>query len=61
VFKGFTFSERFKLQYRAEVFNLMNTPQFDLPNASIGNPAAGRITSVVGTPRQIQMALRLSF
>jgi hypothetical protein len=61
VFKDFSFSERFKLQFRTEVFNLMNTPQFGLPNAAIGNPAAGRITSVIGTPRQIQLALRLSF
>jgi len=61
VFKDFTFSERFKLQYRAEFFNLFNTPQFDLPNSSIGNPNAGTITSIVGNPRQVQMALRFAF
>ncbi|MBM3814727.1 MAG: hypothetical protein FJW20_24140 [Acidimicrobiia bacterium] len=61
VFKDFQLSERFKLQYRAEMFNLFNTPQFDLPNSSIGNPNAGTITSVVGNPRQVQMALRLAF
>jgi hypothetical protein len=61
VFKDFNFSERFKLQYRAEFFNLFNTPQFDLPNSSIGNPNAGTITSIVGNPRQVQMALRFAF
>ena len=61
LFKDFAASERVRLQYRAEFFNLFNTPQFDLPNSSIGNPAAGRITSTIGPNRQIQMGLRLSF
>jgi hypothetical protein len=61
LFKDFVASERWRLQYRAEFFNLFNTPQFDLPNSSIGNPAAGRITATIGPNRQIQMGLRLSF
>lgn len=61
LFKNFQFAERYKLQFRTEIFNLFNTPQFDLPNASIGNPNAGIITGTVGTPRQFQFALRLSF
>jgi hypothetical protein len=61
LFKNFAIREGMNLQYRLETFNLFNTPQFDLPNASIGNPAAGRITATVGNNRQMQMALRLSF
>ena len=61
MFKDFVASERWRLQFRAEFFNLFNSPQFDLPNASIGNPAAGRITATIGPNRQIQMGLRLSF
>lgn len=61
VFKNFAFTEKFKLQFRTEIFNLFNHAQFDLPNTSIGSPAAGTITGIVGTPRQIQFALRLSF
>jgi hypothetical protein len=61
MFKDFVASERWRVQYRAEFFNLTNTPQFDLPNASIGNPAAGRITSTIGPNRQVQMGLRVSF
>jgi outer membrane receptor protein involved in Fe transport len=61
IFKDFAASERLRVQYRAEFFNLFNTPQFDLPNSSIGNPGAGRITATVGPNRQIQMGLRLSF
>ena len=61
LFKQFAVRERYRLQFRAEFFNLFNTPQFDLPNAVIGNPAAGVISSIVGTPRQIQFALHLTF
>ena len=59
--KNFSLGEARNLQFRAEFFNLFNTPQFDLPNGSIGNPAAGRITNVVGNPRQVQLGLRLVF
>jgi hypothetical protein len=61
LFKDFSPSERWRLQFRAEVFNLTNTPQFDLPNPSIGNPNAGIINAIVGTPRQFQLGLRFSF
>jgi hypothetical protein len=61
VFKNFSITERARIQFRAEMFNLFNTPQFDLPNTAIGNPAAGRITATVGNNRQVQLALRLSF
>ncbi len=61
LFKDIAISERVSLQYRAEFFNLFNTPQFGLPNDSIGNANAGTITSIVGNPRQVQMGLRLAF
>ncbi|MBK9168952.1 MAG: TonB-dependent receptor [Bryobacterales bacterium] len=61
VFKDFSPSERWKLQFRGEFFNLFNTPQFNQPNATIGSPAAGTITSIVGNPRQVQLGLRLAF
>lgn len=61
LFKDFSPSESWRIQFRAEVFNLFNTPQFDLPNAAIGNPSAGIITATVGNPRQLQLGMRLSF
>jgi len=39
----------------------MNHPQFGQPNGTIGNSAVGTITSIVGNPRQLQLALRLAF
>jgi hypothetical protein len=61
IFKQFPVTERYTLQFRSEFFNIFNHPQFDLPNTSIGNPNAGVISSTVGTPRDIQFSLRLTF
>jgi hypothetical protein len=67
LFKDFVFSEKAgrRLQFRAEAFNVLNTPQFNNPNSQIGNAAAGTITSAGApllyqrTSRQIQLALKL--
>jgi hypothetical protein len=61
LFKGITLTERFRLQFRAEAFNVLNHPQFDLPAATIGQAGVGTITDVVGNPRDIQLGLRLTF
>jgi hypothetical protein len=61
LFKDFEFNERAKLQFRSEFFNIFNTPQFGQPNGTIFNPGVGQITSTVGTPRQVQVALRVVF
>ena len=61
LFKNFQITERFKLQFRSELFNIFNHAQFDLPNSAVGNPSAGIITALIGPPRQVQFALRLTF
>jgi hypothetical protein len=61
VFKDIPVSEQLKVQFRTEFFNVFNTPQFDLPNATIGTGPAGTITSIVGIPRQIQFGLKILF
>jgi hypothetical protein len=61
LFKDFRPVERLAVQFRAEAFNIMNHPQFGQPNGTIGNSAVGTITSIVGNPRQLQLALRLAF
>jgi len=87
--KNFRISERMNLQFRAETFNLINHPNFNLPFNQVYtttpatlpsadtttcnmtpsaialnwscNPLAGRISQTVGTPRQLQLALKLTF
>ncbi|MBM3729188.1 MAG: TonB-dependent receptor [Acidobacteria bacterium] len=61
LFKDFAIGDRWKVQFRSEAFNIWNTPQFGLPNATIGAGNAGTITSTVGNPRQLQLALRIQF
>lgn len=59
--RDFTITERAALQFRAEAFNLTNTPMFSLPNTNLSSGAVGTITSLAGDPRVMQFALRLSF
>jgi len=58
--KNTALSERFKLQFRAEAFNLFNHPNFNLPDNFLGSPTFGRITSA-RDPRHIQFGLKLLF
>jgi len=59
--KNFRLTERFRLQFRWESFNVSNTPTLSDPTASLGNPDFGKSRGTVSTPRQMQFALRLSF
>jgi hypothetical protein len=74
VLKDTKLRESLTLQFRAEFFNIFNHTNLGLPvlfvNGSgaqlfVGGggriPNAGQITTMVGTPRQIQFALKLVF
>lgn len=58
--KSITLSERQSVQFRAELFNILNHPNFELPNNQIGTPNFGRITQA-GPPRLVQFALKYFF
>jgi hypothetical protein len=61
-FKNFLFGERYNLQFRAEFFNLTNTPQFVNPNNNLTDGNFGKLQSTrLGSERQIQFALKFSF
>jgi hypothetical protein len=59
--KNTTLKERLHLQFRAEAFNLTNTPRFAPPNQSFGSPAFGVISSQSNQPRVLQFALKLIY
>jgi len=70
VLKDTTITERFRLQFRAEIFNLLNRANFNTPNLIVFTPAtkanpsgvsgtAGAITSTSTTARQVQFGLKL--
>ena len=61
LFKNFNFSEAIKVQFRAEAFNLLNTPEFSLPNGTVDTAQAGTITSTSHDARQLQFALKVMF
>ena len=53
--------ERGRLQLRFDATNIINHPSFSNPNASIGTPNAGIITSTTIGGRVVQLGARLSF
>lgn len=61
LFKNLLFTERWRLQFRAEFFNVFNRANFNNPNASLNNLTTfGTITSA-SDPRIGQLALKLFF
>jgi hypothetical protein len=60
LFKSFVLTERFKLQIRAEAFNLLNTAHFGNPDGNRAALSFGSINSV-GEARVMQFAMKLSY
>ncbi len=62
LFKTFPIRESLALQFRAEAFNLLNTPWFGGPNTTLGSANFGVVSpSQANDPRNVQLALRLQF
>jgi len=58
--KMFRISERLNLEFRAEAFNVSNTPPWNDPNGSFGSAAFGSISSA-GNPRDFEFVGKLRF
>ncbi|MGA2263658.1 MAG: hypothetical protein ABSH28_19755 [Acidobacteriota bacterium] len=54
-------TEKFGIQFRAEFFNAFNHPWLGQPVASWTNGAFGTITSTLGSNRQIQFGLKITY
>ncbi|MGO9242113.1 MAG: TonB-dependent receptor domain-containing protein [Bryobacteraceae bacterium] len=72
--KQFVISERFRLRFEADAFNIFNQPDFDTPNNNVvffpyyeGPPSVppegslGMIQHTIGSPRFMQLGLHLTF
>jgi hypothetical protein len=76
LFKDFVFNERFRLQFRAEVFNILNHPNFNAPHfggngvvaiSNSGNYNSSTFGEIGSTrdapydPRQVQFAVKFYY
>ncbi|MGH9838612.1 MAG: TonB-dependent receptor domain-containing protein [Blastocatellia bacterium] len=59
--RSFPIVKESNLLFRAEFFNLTNTPKFGAPNADRSSPSFGVISSAAANPRIIQFALKYNF
>jgi Carboxypeptidase regulatory-like domain len=65
--KNTSITERVKLQFRTEVYNLFNRTEFDQPDNALQDPTFGFSTATVSQPdgttsaRQLQFGLKLLF
>ena len=57
--KSFRLTEKFRLDFRAEAFNMFNRVVFSNPQASLDSNSFGRVTGQANAARQAQGALKL--
>jgi Carboxypeptidase regulatory-like domain/TonB dependent receptor len=66
LFRTFKLTEQFQLQFRAEAFNVSNTPHFANPNGNVNSSNFGRVLATdsayaIGRSREFRFGLRLTF
>ncbi|HEY6291304.1 MAG TPA: hypothetical protein VI455_07035, partial [Terriglobia bacterium] len=70
--RNFRLRESTNLEFRAEMFNILNRPNFDIPQRDLASPSFGQIFNTLqpqaglvsggpGEPRELQLALRLQW
>jgi Carboxypeptidase regulatory-like domain len=60
MFKNFKVTESKQFQFRAEFFNLLNHPNFFVPDSDISSPTFGQVQEA-RSQRQIQLALKFLY
>jgi hypothetical protein len=60
VSRKFKFTERWKMEFRSEFFNIMNHANWSNPTTAMNSTTLGQVTGF-GQPRLIQMGLKLYF
>jgi hypothetical protein len=61
VFKAIPITERVRLQFRGEFFNITNRVQFGPPGTTLGTSQFGVVSYQKNNPRLVQLALRLTY
>ncbi|PYS32907.1 MAG: hypothetical protein DMF75_10805, partial [Acidobacteria bacterium] len=61
IIKSIPFTERYRLIFRAEIFNIFNRANFGLPVRFLEFPSFGKSTYTVTPGRRLQFALKFSF
>jgi len=62
--RSFRFTEKFKLDFRAEAFNVFNRVRFGTGSLTLQDANFGKLTSsadLLNSPRQLQLGLKLYF
>lgn len=59
--RSFRFTEAIHLDFRAEAFNMFNTPRFATGSRNLDDPNFGVVRSQLNEPRRLQFALKLYF
>ncbi len=72
IHRDFRLGEASRLEFRAEMFNIFNRANFDIPQRNLSSPSFGQIFNTIqpiaglasggpGEPRELQLGLRLSW
>jgi hypothetical protein len=62
VFRQFPITERFRMEFRFEMFNATNTPVWAIPVSNLDTTSLfGKVTHTANIPRQLQFGLKLYF
>ena len=59
--KNFRIAEHKSLDFRAQVFNLTNTPTFSNPNGTVNLATGGQVTSTRNQPRLFEFGLKFNY